>query len=564
VVNWGTTNAHASLEAVGATALGCPTDTARLPVRVNPLLITPTPGGGTQLCAADAKGIWYETSFTNGSTYNWKVIGGTIVSPDPTDHQIQVDWQQGISRGKIVVTQISTTDLARCFGQSDTLYVDFLPSPDPTLPLVGPASVCENTQNLTYCLNGRPGSTYRWSLNGTALPGTANSTTVQVAAAGTYTLSVVETTNAGCTGHPIERKITVHPLPAAQTINGPLAICPENRTGLPFQLSGLPGSTYQWTVTGGSIRAGQGTDKIVVDFDDTADKALTVLETSAAGCVGPLVSLPVQYDAASLQLSVASTDEQDEQKIVLQLSMPRNGSNGSSLRIYRREAGQDWTKVGEVPNTATSYTDATADPDGKPYFYKIESTNACGTPLATAAHKTIWLQASENEQQETVTLRWTRYRGWDSGVKEYQVFRKVDSEPEYTLYRTVPASDTALTFLAAKDGFRQAYRIRALPTGGGSLASWSNDDGVSFENPLVFYNIFTPNGDGANETFFIDNIHLYPGNELTIFNRWGKEVYRRRNYDNSWDGKELANGAYYYQLLLPDRTQRKGWVEIVR
>ncbi|MFT5918910.1 MAG: hypothetical protein ACI9FU_000712, partial [Granulosicoccus sp.] len=49
-------------------------------------------------------------------------------------------------------------------------------------------------------------------------------------------------------------------------------------------------------------------------------------------------------------------------------------------------------------------------------------------------------------------------------------------------------------------------------------------------------NLFTPNGDGKNETFFIKNLDLYEDCMLRIFNRWGNEVYSAKPYLNDWDG----------------------------
>jgi gliding motility-associated-like protein len=63
-------------------------------------------------------------------------------------------------------------------------------------------------------------------------------------------------------------------------------------------------------------------------------------------------------------------------------------------------------------------------------------------------------------------------------------------------------------------------------------------------------NGFSPNNDGINETFII------PCSDgpvfLNIFNRWGIEVYRTENYDNTWSGMykgaPLPDGTYYYVL----------------
>ncbi|MCW5911168.1 MAG: gliding motility-associated C-terminal domain-containing protein [Cyclobacteriaceae bacterium] len=78
---------------------------------------------------------------------------------------------------------------------------------------------------------------------------------------------------------------------------------------------------------------------------------------------------------------------------------------------------------------------------------------------------------------------------------------------------------------------------------------------------LYVPNIFTPNGDNLNETFFIRNL---PSNsKLVITNRWGKQVYTSSNYQNDWNGDDATDGVYYYQLVV-DGQRYTGWVEIMR
>ncbi|MEJ8756029.1 gliding motility-associated C-terminal domain-containing protein [Pontibacter sp. H259] len=78
-------------------------------------------------------------------------------------------------------------------------------------------------------------------------------------------------------------------------------------------------------------------------------------------------------------------------------------------------------------------------------------------------------------------------------------------------------------------------------------------------------NIFTPNGDGINDTFAIPVLELFPDNELVIVNRLGTEVYRRKGYQGHWNGENVTAGLYYYQLYIKklDRYY-KGWVEVMR
>ncbi|RZM23151.1 MAG: gliding motility-associated C-terminal domain-containing protein [Pedobacter sp.] len=82
-------------------------------------------------------------------------------------------------------------------------------------------------------------------------------------------------------------------------------------------------------------------------------------------------------------------------------------------------------------------------------------------------------------------------------------------------------------------------------------------------------NFFTPNGDGINDTWVVQDIQLYPNNYLQIFDRAGRIVYEKANYDNSWEGNfmgtPLSSGTYYYILKLSkDMAAKKGFITIVR
>jgi gliding motility-associated-like protein len=56
---------------------------------------------------------------------------------------------------------------------------------------------------------------------------------------------------------------------------------------------------------------------------------------------------------------------------------------------------------------------------------------------------------------------------------------------------------------------------------------------------------FSPNGDMTNDSFHIENIDQFPGNNLKIFNRWGNIVYEKDGYNSSeeWNGETEAGGV---------------------
>ncbi|MCX8112217.1 MAG: PKD domain-containing protein [Bacteroidia bacterium] len=84
---------------------------------------------------------------------------------------------------------------------------------------------------------------------------------------------------------------------------------------------------------------------------------------------------------------------------------------------------------------------------------------------------------------------------------------------------------------------------------------------------LFIPNVFTPNGDGVNDVFRV--IGSYDClQELTIYDRWGRELYTTRTAPFAWDGRlpsgEVApEGAYVYVIRLRGHV-RAGTVTLLR
>ncbi|MEI6766703.1 MAG: gliding motility-associated C-terminal domain-containing protein [Bacteroidota bacterium] len=66
-------------------------------------------------------------------------------------------------------------------------------------------------------------------------------------------------------------------------------------------------------------------------------------------------------------------------------------------------------------------------------------------------------------------------------------------------------------------------------------------------------NVFTPNGDGYNDTFKVKSSGLTEI-DAQVFNRWGKLVYKWTDPLKGWDGKikgtNASEGVYYYVIKL--------------
>ena len=74
----------------------------------------------------------------------------------------------------------------------------------------------------------------------------------------------------------------------------------------------------------------------------------------------------------------------------------------------------------------------------------------------------------------------------------------------------------------------------------------------------------SPNGDGVNETLVFRGIEDCEVRTLSIFNRWGSEVYSSTDYDNDWNGGELADDTYYYTLDLGNKGTFQNYIVLRR
>lgn len=90
---------------------------------------------------------------------------------------------------------------------------------------------------------------------------------------------------------------------------------------------------------------------------------------------------------------------------------------------------------------------------------------------------------------------------------------------------------------------------------------------------LQFPNVVSPNGDGINDRFVIQNLVNgmgYPINQLDIYNKWGTRVYHKENIsrdEDFWDPKGLPTGTYFYRFSAKGyngNIEHNGAIEVVR
>jgi gliding motility-associated-like protein len=92
----------------------------------------------------------------------------------------------------------------------------------------------------------------------------------------------------------------------------------------------------------------------------------------------------------------------------------------------------------------------------------------------------------------------------------------------------------------------------------------------SFERVLSRFsppNVFTPNDDGANDSFQIPNLppddckNVFQG--IDVYNRWGQPVFSAHEREFQWTGLGYPTGTYYYLINYGNRIF-KGTVSLLR
>ncbi|OOQ60534.1 gliding motility-associated C-terminal domain-containing protein [Mucilaginibacter pedocola] len=85
----------------------------------------------------------------------------------------------------------------------------------------------------------------------------------------------------------------------------------------------------------------------------------------------------------------------------------------------------------------------------------------------------------------------------------------------------------------------------------------------------VIVNMFTPNGDGVNDTWAFPGVDAFRNAKVSVYNRYGKIVFNSTGFIVQWDGKTNAggpcpSGVYYYFINFGQSKTQAGSVTIIR
>lgn len=209
-----------------------------------------------------------------GTTYEWRVDGGTIVEGQGTN-RVVVNWNQAGRNAVMVRGQ-------NACGNGATSAMEVVVSRQPTVapPIQGEGVVCLASIS-EFSVDSIPGTQYLWQVTGGIIRGGQGTSNVEVEWTTLGNHSVRVSTTNPCGQGPTSQK----PLRVITVPNRPGAISGSNQVGfqeVDYEVPSVQDINYQWELSGGgAILSGQGSSRIRVQWNQDGDHSLTVTPFNA-------------------------------------------------------------------------------------------------------------------------------------------------------------------------------------------------------------------------------------------------------------------------------------------
>ncbi|MEL1244727.1 choice-of-anchor L domain-containing protein [Flavobacterium sp. DGU11] len=133
--------------------------------------------------------------------------------------------------------------------------------------------------------------------------------------------------------------------------------------------------------------------------------------------------------------------------------------------------------------------------------------------------------------------------------------------------------ETATYAWTGPDGFTATGKEIEIPVSGEYVVVITTAEGCQVsgsamveQNPCLIPRGISPNGDEFNQNFDLTGLNV---RKISIFNRYGTEVFSYGTYVDEWhgqdtNGKELPTGTYFYMIEDTSGESKTGWVYINR
>ncbi len=466
------------------------------------------------------------TSTVTGVTYSWSPVpasGATTASPTFT------------AAGNYTCTITNPANNCSTNGAQVSVNTD---TALPTAAITPNASVTCSSNTVTLASTVTPASaTYTWS--GTGITGGVNSSSA-TATTGSYSLTVTDPAN-GCsvTATAAVGTNTTAPTLTVASTSTVISCAVTSSTLTAGSVSGTP----TWVIPGGSSASNPVTAIVpgdyvatVIDSNNgcTASQTITVTGNSTAPTAdaGASTVVPCGSSSVTLMGSTTSTDV-----VTYSWAGPIAGSISGASNI----ANPTVTSAGVYTLTVTNSSSGCSQTATVSVTQNNVTASFNADPITGEAPLAVTFT---NTSVGATSYSWNFGNGSTSTAQDPNTLFN-DAGTYYVILTASngPCSDTAVRTIVVEDGF-------------------------SIEIP----NVFTPNGDGANELFHIKTSGVKSA-EGYIYNRWGQILYSWDVLNISWDGKasngeNCPDGTYYYLIKVIDKKDKEhlapGFVLIAR
>jgi|GEM_PF-1161140 len=246
------------------------TITVRPPISVNagiPATICPT-----------TPSVNLNGSIQNASGGIWRGGNGMFV-PENTALNASYTPTTMERNAGFVSLVLETTGNNGCPALYDTVIFILAPQPSPSI--AGSVMLCANS-SVNYSVPIQTGNSYYWSASGGVVNGspTSNTTNVTWSNSGSGSIVITETNTYGCSAtHTLNVTMVANPNPVISGLNN---LCQFNTES--YSVTPVPGSTYQWDISGGTVIGVSNSPSIQVSWTSNGTGSIRVTERNSFGC----------------------------------------------------------------------------------------------------------------------------------------------------------------------------------------------------------------------------------------------------------------------------------------